>query len=230
MLRLHVVAEGYLASSGSLALMGEDSQSELVNPAKLSGKTIAVDSSDPTGELALSEELGTANLSLHGSATNGTVSVDPMPVSQMAAALRDGTVQAAVMSEPEITEAEQSGLRQLIDLGAGPNDELPLDGYFSGAQFALADHNALAAFTKVIDQAQGLAGNRSVLEPILEDQMDGLKPEVAAVMTIGQFPTTVSPARLEQLATLMVADNQIQANLAMTDLTEGALNVTNSAN
>jgi NitT/TauT family transport system substrate-binding protein len=231
MLRLHVVAEAYLASSDSLALIGENSQSALVNPAHLSGKTIAVDSNDPTGELALSEELGTANLAIEGAgaASNGTVKVVPMAASKMAQALSSGQVQAAVMSEPQITEAEQSGLRELIDLGSGPNAELPLDGYFSSTPFALDNPNTLAVFTKVIDQAQSLAANRSLLEPILEHQISGLKPEVAAVMTVGEFPTTVSPARLEQLASLMVDGGELQSNIEVTNLTQGALNVAGSA-
>ena len=66
-----------------------------------------------------------------------SVTWQPMPVNELVPALRSHKVDAILVTEPEIFQAEsQLGARTILDACSGQTVNLPLDGYFAPRSFA----------------------------------------------------------------------------------------------
>ena len=127
----------------------------------------------------------------------------PMPANQLVTALRTHRVDAILVTEPQIFEAEsQIGARTILDACSGQTVNLPLDGYFAPSSFAQKHHSDLLAFRSAMIRAQADAVQPAPLEAVLRHYA-GMTRETAALITVGQYPTALKVTSLQRVADLM---------------------------
>jgi len=126
--------------------------------------------------------------------------------------LADHRVDAILATEPTIFEAEsQLGAVPVLDSCTGFTANLPLFGYFSSRTFATAHHDTLTVFRNVLLKAQALANSQSAPVRNTLEGSEGMSVQDASLLTIGQYPTTVSVNDLQRVIGLMFSFNAIPA-------------------
>ena len=127
----------------------------------------------------------------------------PMPANDLVTALRTRQVDAILVTEPQIFQAEsQIGARTVLDACSGETVNLPLDGYFAPKSFAGKNQAALEAFRSVITRAQADAVQPAPLQAVFTHNA-GMSRETASLITVGQYPTALKVTSLQRVADLM---------------------------
>lgn len=127
----------------------------------------------------------------------------PMPAKDLVPALRSGQVDAILVTEPQIFQAEsQIGARTILDACSGETVNLPLDGYFAAKSFAEKHLGAMQAFRSVLARAQADAVQPAPLQAALRHYA-GMSRETASLITVGQYPTTLKVTSLQRVSDLM---------------------------
>jgi NitT/TauT family transport system substrate-binding protein len=128
----------------------------------------------------------------------------------MAAALKSGEINAAVLPEPFASQAQQAyGVSTLADLDQGAATDFPVQGYVVTRQWAAQYPHTLAAFNRALQEGQEIADtNRHAIELAMEELP--MKPVplavtklTAAVMAADNYPVGVDPIRLQRVADVM---------------------------
>jgi NitT/TauT family transport system substrate-binding protein len=78
---------------------------------------------------------------------------------------------------------------------------MPVSGYFAMTKFTEANPNTIAAFDAALAQAQALGTTRVNIEQALETQ--SVSAQLAATSSFGNFPTSVVPATIDNVLSLM---------------------------
>jgi NitT/TauT family transport system substrate-binding protein len=127
----------------------------------------------------------------------------PMPAKNLVPALRSHQVDAILVTEPQIFQAEsEMGARTILDACSGETVNLPLDGYFAPKSFAEKNLAALYAFRSVLTRAQSDAVQPAPLEAALRHYA-GMSRETASLITVGQYPTALKVTSVQRVADLM---------------------------
>lgn len=194
---LRVLADGYAAAPATFMLVVR-AGSPIDTPARLAGRRIAVNAvRNITALLTL------ASLKPYGIGPS-RVTLVPMPFADMADALRRGTVDAAWMTEPTLSEAAQaSGVTELLDTAQGATAGMPIAGYASTQRFAATEPRTVAAFQRAMRACAQAAADRHDVEQVARRYLPGVTPQTTAIMRLGAFPTTLSRARLQRVADVM---------------------------
>jgi NitT/TauT family transport system substrate-binding protein len=133
-----------------------------------------------------------------------SVDFKPMPEGQLIGALKSGAVDAILVTEPQIYQAEsQIGARSVLDACSGETVNLPLEGYFAPASYAKQHQDALAAFHSALMRAQASANQPAPLNNALTHSMRGMTRETASLITMGAYPTSLRVSSLQRVADLM---------------------------
>lgn len=209
---LRVVAEGALASPG-LDQVVTTAGSGITSPEQLAGRTIAVNTPAPNIQtLTLGRVLAARGVD------PASVKYVTMPFPQAVAALKAGTLDAAWLVEPFVTQAESDfGALPLIDPSSGPTAAFPLDGYFTTARFAEQYPATVRAFRRAISQAAELAADDQRVTGVLPTYTP-ISPTTAGIITLPDYPTTVEPARLQRVLDLMGQSGMLGQRLDATTL------------
>ncbi len=130
------------------------------------------------------------------------------PLPQMAAMLKAGRIDAAVLPEPFASQAEQSmGVSLLADLDQGATSAFPVQGCAVTRQWAAQHPKTLAAFRAAFEQGQQIADtSRSAVERAMEalPKPLGVTPVTAAVMALDSYPVgPVDAVRIQRVADVM---------------------------
>lgn len=115
-----------------------------------------------------------------------------------------GKVDAAWLPQPLAETAEQRfGAVPIADFDQGSVQGLPFTGYMGTAQWVKEHPNTVAAFLRALNEGQRLADtNRSAVESAMEEYT-GIKPVVAATMTLGTYPLDIDVSQLQRVADSM---------------------------
>ena len=201
---LVVLADSYDAAPDIMdVLVGPDAP--ITTPQDLQGKTIGtVQPELPANGAPYSLETVAASSVLENDGVPlAKVHFKPMPQDQLIGALQSGAVDAILVTEPEIYQAEsQMGARSVLDACSGATVNLPLEGYFAPASYAKQHHDALAAFHAALMRAQASANQPAPLNNALTHYM-GMSRETASLITVGAYPTSLRVASLQRVADLM---------------------------
>jgi len=130
------------------------------------------------------------------------------PLPEMAAMLKAGKVDAAVLPEPFASQAEQTmGVSLLADLDQGATSAFPVQGCAVTRQWAAQHPRTLAAFRAAFEQGQQIADtSRSAVERAMEalPRPLGVTPVTAAVMALDSYPVgPVDAVRIQRVADVM---------------------------
>ncbi len=204
--QLQLQGEAYQAGANTMALVTTDPA--YTSTAKLTSPRIAVNSATDVGALTTKAVLDTAGVEKQ------RIELDVMPFDQMVDAMRAKVVDAAWMTEPFITKAQKDvGARILTDTAIGPTKDFPMSGYASSKKFADANPKALALFRQVLEDAQQLASNNKLsVQDVLSGYMD-VDQQTAALVSVGTFPLSLSPIRLQRVADMMDAEDVLPGRL-----------------
>lgn len=165
---------------------------------QLRGKTIAVNAIDGIDQFITEQVLQISGMK------SSAVHFVAIPFQVMATALAAHRVDAAYLSEPYLTEAEQKyGVQTIADVNNGATAGLPVSGYVALKSWALKNRAAAKAFGKAIAEGNVQAmTSRAAFERAMEKQLR-LTSLVADTMGTGDFPTGINDVTLQRDADLL---------------------------
>jgi NitT/TauT family transport system substrate-binding protein len=198
---LDIFAEGSVMEAGAQGLYVMPG-SRIRTLAGLEGKVIGVNAPGNILYLLAASVLADNGLSVSG------VHFAYYPLPQMAAMLKAGKIDAAVLPEPFASQAEQSmGVTLLADLDQGATGAFPVQGCAVTRQWAAQHPTELAAFRAAFEQGQEIADtDRAAVEQAMESLPTplGVSRLTAAVMALDSYPTgPVDTVRIQRVADVM---------------------------
>ena len=196
---MRVVAEDSVSAPNTNAIM-VPADSKIKTLAQLKGKTIAFSSPGfALAELALDEQLKGYGLG-PTSYTEQTLAFG-----SMIEPLTRGQVDAAFSVQPYITQMEtQAGAHELADVMTGPMLDFPQLGWTTTAYFEQHDPRTVAAFQRAIEKGQqAAAANPALVRQVLPAEIKGMTSQIANVIPLPTYVTTLSQARMQRVASVM---------------------------
>lgn len=172
--------------------------SPITSPAQLGGATIAVNAIGGINQILAEASLRDYQI------RPSEVRYVAVPFQAMGAALTAHRVEAAYLSEPYLTEAEQQqGVSPLVDPDTGPAQGLPIAAYTATRAWDQAYPRTAAAFAQALREGNELAQTSlSDFQKAMEEQLH-IPPVVADVMATGVFPVSINEVQLQRVANLM---------------------------
>jgi NitT/TauT family transport system substrate-binding protein len=209
---LQLQGEAYQAGPNSMALV-TSATSDYDDPGKKAAPNIAVNSETDIGGLTTRAVLDTAAVEKQ------KIKFTSMPFGDMENALKSGKVDAAFMIEPFITKAQRNiGAKILTDTARGPTLDFPMSGYASSKKFAEQNPKTLKVFRDVLRQAQQRAqANKLAVQDSLTSYADVDQP-TAALVSVGTFPLSLNPIRLQRVADMMDTEDVLSGRLDVQQL------------
>jgi NitT/TauT family transport system substrate-binding protein len=219
--QLQIISEGSIMTPGSQVIYTPKG-SGITNVTQLKGHTVAVNAPENI-DFLLDESV----LSGYGIKVNKGSGINPNEVNfpsapiafpTMAGAVATTTagLSAATLPEPFASLAEQGGgFVPLVDLDQGATQQFPIEGYVVTKQWATAHPNDLNRFLAALEQGQENADtDRAAVEKAFEDIKSTQKgvpsaafgqvpPEIAAVMTLNNYPIGIDKTRIQRVADVM---------------------------
>jgi NitT/TauT family transport system substrate-binding protein len=198
-LKLSIVADAAFLTPNFIGVMvNQDSPIRTVKD--LEGKKVAVNLLNNIQTLTLN-----AILKANG-ADPARVQYVAVPFPQMGAALQRGQVDAASMAEPFVSDARRKlGVRVAVNGGGPPVTNTPLSGYVTTQDFTSKNPKTAAAFQRAMFKAQQAAADRKRVEEVVPTYAR-IQPQVASVITLPGYPSSLSTARIQRIVDLMAAD------------------------
>ncbi|WNV82006.1 ABC transporter substrate-binding protein [Umezawaea sp. Da 62-37] len=209
--QLQLQGEAYQAGANSMALVSIGSAYDA--PAKKPNPRIAVNSVSDIGALTTKAVLETAGIEKQ------KITFVEMPFEKMQQAMQSQAVDAAWMMEPFITKVQrETGARIVTDTAIGPTKDFPMSGYASSKKFADGNPKALALFRSVLREAQQNATNNKLsVQDVLSSYID-VDQQTAALVSVGTFPLSLNPIRLQRVADMMDTEGVLQNRLDVQQL------------
>jgi NitT/TauT family transport system substrate-binding protein len=208
---LQLQAEAYQAGTNTMALVTLPN-SDYTDPSVRPAPRIAVDTDPGVGTLTTRSVLSTVGID------TTKIRFAQMPFGDMTDALKSGSVDAAWMVEPYITKAQkQLGAKILTDTARGATLNFPMSSYATSRKFADANPKTLQLFRSVLGQAQQLASNHLLVQDVLHQYVDVDIP-TAALVSVGVYPTSLNPVRLQRVADMMETAGMLTTRLDVQQL------------
>jgi len=209
----HVLASGLSLGPDVNEILALPS-SGIADPAALAGRTISVNALAGDGPLLVYSVLATYGIKPH------QVHLTSLPFPAMGAALAAHRIDAAYCTEPYCTEIQQRyGARIVADADQGKAEGLPIAGYTVTTTWMHKYPRIAAAFAAAITAASLVAdSNLAAFQHALAASLH-ISPQVADVVSTGDFPTSVIPASLQEVADLMLQFGELRHYFNVTALT-----------
>jgi NitT/TauT family transport system substrate-binding protein len=174
--------------------------------ADLKGKTVAVNTLNNIGTLAVETQLKVAGL------TKADIKYKEVPFPDMPNALNTGLADAAWMVEPFITSSQTTlGFRKLADTMTGQTENFPISGWSVTEEWAQKYPKTLAAFQRAVAKAsKDVATDRKELENALPTYTK-IDAKTASVITPLTYPTELTANRLQKVADLLLEYQYIKS-------------------
>jgi NitT/TauT family transport system substrate-binding protein len=218
---LRIVADGYHAAPGVMEVLTRPGLG-ISTPQDLARKTIGT--AEPqvipiqNGAPYSLETIATESVLQNDGVNPATVRWKPLPAGDLISALSRHEVSAILVQEPYILEAEsQLGAFEVLDSCSGATASLPLSGYFTVKSFAGKYPAALREFRSVLQQAQTNAVLPGPLHAVLAED-SGMSMQVASLVTIGAYPTSLDPASLQRVVGLMFSSDVLTSTFDVTPM------------
>lgn len=217
---LKILADGYDAGTGVLEVLTLPT-SRITTPTDLAGLRVGAPSYDYLSKLAgsgdpvsLDTAAATEVLTSYLGNEATTVRWDEMSQAQEVTALRDHQLQAILVSEPYIYQAESElGAVEVLDACSGYTASLPLTGYVAMQSWVKQYPNAVADFQSALVKAQSDASVTGQVQQILP-AATGMSKQDADLAAIGSYPTTTSANLLQRDIRLMTTFDMISLSQA----------------
>jgi NitT/TauT family transport system substrate-binding protein len=207
-----IVAAGYAAGPSVVEVLTYPG-SPVNNPADLVTPNVKVglpsddalpgrNVSPPSLEAAATQSV----LSAYVAAKSSEVNWVELSQAQEVAQLRTHKIQAALLTEPYIYQAETDfGATEVLDACSGATASLPLSGYFAMSAWSAHNPAAIADFQSAIEKAQAVAAMPGPVQSVLPAATH-MSAQDASLVTVGSFPTTTNSIAIQRVADLMWDD------------------------
>jgi NitT/TauT family transport system substrate-binding protein len=137
----------------------------------------------------------------------------------MQAALQNHSIDAAFMTEPYYSQAEEKfGAHEVVDTMSGPTANLPSGGYITSEKFTKQNPKTVAAFDRAMTKAKAAASDRNLVGQIMPTYIKGLSPQTAQTITLGTYPASLNKTRLQRVADLMTEVGVLKAHYDVSPL------------
>jgi NitT/TauT family transport system substrate-binding protein len=202
-----VVADGYDAGTNIVDVLVRP-DSGITSPQDLANKTIGTAPSQLIPHVAGAppytlETVAASSVLENDGVQPSSVKWKTMPANELVGALRSRHVDAILVTQPQIYQAESElGAQTVLDACSGETVDLPLDGYFAQASFARQHKDLLDTFRAAMTHAQADAAEPTRLQAALTNYA-GMNHQTASLITVGEYPTSVSVTSLQRVADLM---------------------------
>jgi NitT/TauT family transport system substrate-binding protein len=218
---LRLIADGYDATTGVLEVLTLPG-SGITRPQQLQNKRVGT---PPAGLIRFShstpyntETLATDAVLQGDGVSPSSIHWVPMALGNIIKALRSHTVDAVIVPEPYILQAESGfGGLELLDSFSGVAANLPISGYFTTASYANAHASTLRDFQAALSQAQASSAQRGVVQPMIR-VLPGMDAQEAALVTLGQYPTFLNTGQIQRVADLMFSFGVVANTVAVKPL------------
>ncbi len=229
-LKLTVVADGYDAAANTMEVLALP-RSGIVTAKNLEHKSVGTDPAElmpapgspgfVRGTPYSLDTVATQSVLHNDNVTLSSINWQPLPSQMLISDLAKGQVDAILATEPTIFEAEsQLGAVPVLDSCTGATANLPLEGYFTLHSIATKDHAGLLAFRSALEKAQAAASQAAPVRKTLQGSA-GLSMQSASLVTLGQYPTTVSASDLQRVVSLMFLFGAIPAQISVQNMVFG---------
>jgi NitT/TauT family transport system substrate-binding protein len=212
---LRILADGYDAGAGVLEILTLPN-SPVKSPLNLVGQRIGLPSdsmlsgvqqsdSQSNSSAPISLDAAAATKVLQNYLGNNAESIQwaPMAQAQEVAELEQRKLNAILVSEPYIYEAEsQAGAIEILDACSGSTASLPLAGYVAMNTWVKNNPAAVADFQQALATAQSDASMTGQVQQLLPSAT-GMSAQDADLITIGTYPTSTNVLSLERVVRLM---------------------------
>lgn len=204
-LNLKIVADDG-QSSANLWVMLVPKDSKLTSLAQLKGKKVGFPAPGFNfGSMAADILMAP----YHMSSKDFTTVVEPFSNAQQALATHQ--VDAIFTTEPFITVSEAAaGDRVLQDMLSGPLAGFPTSCWGTTASFVQQNPKTVAAFQRAMTEASQVAAtNTAYVRSELPKFIKTMKPAIANVITLPTYNTTLTLARMERVANVLIRLGQL---------------------
>ncbi|MFW0796312.1 ABC transporter substrate-binding protein [Gordonia sp. CPCC 205515] len=162
----------------------------------LNGKTVGTNTTRNIGDVTF------ANLvqSEHKDIKPNWVEV---PFSEMISGVQAGSIEAGYAPEPFSSAAKEAGMRQVVDLTTGPNENLAASIFVAGNRFMQANPDTTKAFAEAIYAA---GGQMSADEAAVRSWLPGVAKvpaDIAQTMVMPNYSSAMDLPALEKVATML---------------------------
>ncbi|MEV4079139.1 ABC transporter substrate-binding protein [Nonomuraea fuscirosea] len=199
-----LIADAYQAENDCFVLMvREDSPIQSLADLKWDGAgdkiTIGVGTFKSVSTLTAESTLRIAGV------TAKDITFVQVPLPQMAAAVQTGRIAVGWMTEPFITAfKKQYGGRVLADVATAGTSQWPIAGWAVSTKWADANPDLVERFQRALARGQELAArDDSTVKKILPSYTL-IDEKTARSITLGSFPLTLNPNRLQRVADAMI--------------------------
>ena len=188
--------------------------SGITTAAQLKGKTIAVNALGSIAALLVSSSLAADGI------PPSQVHMVAIPFPDMPAALKAHRIDAAYLAEPYVSQVEaQIGGQELLDVNQGATQDFPISGYVATQKWFQRYPKTAEAFARAVDRGQAIADtSRPAVENVLTSYTP-IKRPIAAIMSLGNFPTSVETVHLQRVADLMFSFGQLRQRFDVAAMT-----------
>jgi NitT/TauT family transport system substrate-binding protein len=211
---INIVADGYDATAGVLEVLTLPN-SGINTPVDIAGERIGTPNSadvptSPGRPYSLATAATTSVLRSYG-VNMATVRFDPMAESAEIQALKRHQVQAILLTEPYIYQAEsQLGAVEVLDACSGATASLPLSGYFALNAWSTDNKMALVDFRSALSHAQSNAAMSGPVQGVLHS-FTGMTKLEASVVTLGSYPASTDIDDVQRVSQLL-SDQGVLSN------------------
>jgi NitT/TauT family transport system substrate-binding protein len=219
---LRILADGYDGAPNTMEILSLPN-SKISTPDDLVGMTIGTPEPQEfpySSSLPYSlDTMAAQQILLDDGVSPTTVNWRAMPSQDLVGALKRGQVNAILVTEPYIFQAEsQVGAVEVLDALTGQTASLPLAGYFTSAAIAGKDATALNDFRSALIEAQAEAASGRAVRAVLAHypQMGGV--ETADMVTLGVYPTSLNINGVQQVVNLMYSFGMISTPITVSSI------------
>ncbi len=169
----------------------------IASPADLSGKTIAVNALN-----GLAEITSKAAIDASGGDSKKVKFVET-PIPQMAAAVKAGTVDGAVTTEPFLTAAKQQGLKDLLPIFSRSLPGVPQIAYITSKSYLASHPDVVKAFADSIKESnEEVTKDPSKIKTVALTSTKSTQAQLDATVLPVFTPATLQVDILNKLQTL----------------------------
>lgn len=205
---LRAVTAGVAAAPGFTELLALPDSGLEGDPGALAGTTIAVNTLNNIGELAIRSTL------LANDVDPADVQLVEVPFPEMGAALERGDVDVIWASEPVPTVVKRDlGAVTVVDSFIGEMDSFPVAGYQATAEFVDANPRTIAAFQQAMAEAVAIIANEpETLTEVLLGYTN-LEPDVVAEIALPNYQSLLDLATLERVRDYLVEFDMLETGM-----------------
>jgi NitT/TauT family transport system substrate-binding protein len=197
---LEIVGEASILEPDVLALVAGPN-SKIKNLQQLKGKTLPIAGSNDIDTLLIESVLTENNIPL-----KSVKFVQNIPLTAVPFLVAQGKFPTGLAPEPFVTIGEQqAGDSVLADVSQGATTNFPIRGYAVTKEWAQQNPGTLKAFVTALEAGQEIADtNRAELQQAVEGAPLQMKPGVAGVISLPDFPSGIDPTRIQRVMNAMI--------------------------